>query len=103
MEWQNHRSNAARLHRRAVVGSALLLAGLIMPFLVVLAWINWSIVFRGAEWAQFNTLEFGLPELLAAFVGAVAIIISIRTLARWAFGRVEARLRWRNLAANDQH
>jgi len=103
MEWHyNERSDAARLHRRALVGSALLIAGLIMPFLVALAWINWSIVFRGAEWAQFSTPEFGLPEMLATFIGTVAIIVSIRILARWALGVMEARLRGRHNADNGQ-
>ncbi len=83
-------SNSARLHRRAVIGSALLLAILVQPFLAVLAWLNWSIVFRGTHWAEYPT-EFGAPEFVVLMIGTVGGIIFFRTVARWLLSVGEAR------------
>ena len=62
-----------KLHWRAVSGAALLMGTIIMPFLAMMAWITWSIVFQKGDWSQIGKMEsLGIPELLAGIFAVVA-------------------------------
>jgi hypothetical protein len=73
-----------RLHRRAVVGAAGLMGAVVLPFLAVMAWITWSIVFKRGDWSQVWKFDgLGVPEVLAGIFAATAIGCLLYGLLRW--------------------
>jgi|RhiMetdeSRZDD1v2_1073273.scaffolds.fasta_scaffold4291542_1 hypothetical protein len=77
-----------KLHGRAVSGAALLMGTIIMPFLAIMAWITWSIVFQKGDWSQIGKMEsFGIPELLAGMFAVVAAGCLVYGLLCWRRAR----------------
>jgi hypothetical protein len=74
------------LHRRSMIMAVLLMGLLVGPFLVMLTWINWAIVFRGKEWS-LNVAHPGIPEAAAGLVAAVGAVFFIRALVFCLIGR----------------
>jgi hypothetical protein len=81
-----------RLRRRATIVAVLLMGLMVGPFLVMLTWINWAIVFRGKDWS-LDVTHPGIPEAAAGLVAAVGAVFFIRALVfcliGCSFGRAE--------------
>jgi putative effector of murein hydrolase LrgA (UPF0299 family) len=84
--------NAARLHRRTVIGTILLFGTIILPVLLLIGWLNWSIVFRGADWARIDPANPGAPEIVVAMIAGVALLFLLRAFGRWVSDVVAAHL-----------
>ena len=75
-----------RLHRRARLGAILLLGLLVTPFMLLLAWINWAIVFRGKDWS-LDVTQPGIPEAATGVIAFVALALFCRALIFWIVRR----------------
>lgn len=74
------------LHRRAALGAILIMGLLVTPFMLLLAWINWAIVFRGRNWS-LDIAHPGVPEAATGLVAFVALALFCRALVFWLAGR----------------
>jgi hypothetical protein len=75
-----------KLHRRATLGAILLMGLLVTPFMLLLAWINWAIVFRGRNWS-LDIAHPGIPEAATGLIAVVALAIFSRALVFWFLRR----------------
>jgi hypothetical protein len=75
-----------RLRRRSMIVAVLLMGLVVGPFLVLLTWINWAIVFRGKDWS-LDIAHPGIPEAAAGLVAAVSAVFFIRALVFCLIGR----------------
>lgn len=73
------------LHRRATLGAILIMGLLVTPFILLLAWINWAIVFRGSNWS-LDIAHPGIPEAATGLAAFVALAIFCRALVLWFVG-----------------
>ena len=74
-----------KLHRRAVIGALLVMGLLVGPFLVMLTWINWAIIFRGKDWS-LDVAHPGIPEVVAGVIAAIGTVLFIRAIVFWLIG-----------------